>query len=153
MVNWINGHTDRFRCLVNHDGIFSLRGLYFSTEELWFPEWEFGLPFGPQQGEGGGEGEKGANAAAAPSSSYDKFSPDQFVHRWSTPCLVIQGGKDYRVVESEALATFTALQRRGVASRLLYFPDENHWCLKPANSVLWHDTVLDWLERWLKKKK
>jgi dipeptidyl aminopeptidase/acylaminoacyl peptidase len=150
MINWINGHTDRFSCLVNHDGIFSLRSFYYSTEELWFPEWEFGLPFGAHQGEGEGEGE---GEGGVTQSSYEQFSPDKFVHRWKTPCLVIQGGKDFRVVDSDALATFTALQRRGVASRLLYFPDENHWCLKPANSILWHDTVLVTSIKWLLKLK
>jgi len=133
MINWLNGHTNRFKCLVNHDGIFSLKNLYYTTEELWFPEYEFGLPFG------------------ASSGAADKWSPDAFIGEWQTPTLVIQGGKDYRVVETEGIATFTALQRRGIESRLLFFPDENHWCLKAANSLKWHSTVGEWLDKHLKE--
>lgn len=136
MINWINGHnngtTHRFKCLVNHDGIFSLRGLYFTTEELWFPEWEFGLPWKEPQ-------------------VYAKWSPDSFVGEWATPTLVIQGGKDYRVCETEGIATFTALQRLGIPSQMLFFPDENHWVLKPVNSLKWHETVSNWLKQWLMK--
>jgi dipeptidyl aminopeptidase/acylaminoacyl peptidase len=130
MVNWINGHSDRFRCLVNHDGVFSLRSQYFTNDELWFPEWEFGLPWERPD-------------------EYDKWSPDGFVSQWRTPTLVIHGGQDFRVCETEGIATFTALQRRGVPSQLLYFPDENHWVLKPLNSLKWHSTVFSWLHRWL----
>jgi dipeptidyl aminopeptidase/acylaminoacyl peptidase len=131
MINWLNGHTNQFKCLVNHDGIFDLKNLYYSTEELWFPEWEFGLPWEKDNG-------------------YDKVNPATFVANWSTPTLVIQGGKDYRVVETEGIATFTALQRRGIPSQLLFFPDENHWTLKPMNSLKWQNTVVAWLNRWLK---
>lgn len=138
MINWINGHTNRFKCLVNHDGIFSLRALYYTTDELWFPEWEFGLPFALAN-----------SAQVSTDSDYDKFSPERFVHEWRTPCLVIQGGRDYRVVETEAIATFTALQRKRIPSRMLYFHDENHWCLKAINSIMWHDTVFAWLGQWL----
>mmetsp|Transcript_4915 Transcript_4915/g.7492 ORF Transcript_4915/g.7492 Transcript_4915/m.7492 type:complete len:766 (+) Transcript_4915:67-2364(+) len=130
MINWINGHSDMFKCLVNHDGIFDLRSLYYSTEELWFPEWEFGLPW--------------ENAAV-----YEKWSPSTYLKNWNTPTLVIQGGKDYRVVETEGLSTFTALQRRNIPSQMLFFPDENHWCLKPMNSIEWHKTIVAWLEKWL----
>jgi dipeptidyl aminopeptidase/acylaminoacyl peptidase len=133
MINWLAGKTpDRFRCLVNHDGIFDQRLMYYSTEELWFPEWEQGGPYYSNP------------------EFYEKDNPAQHVDRWKTPMLVVQGGLDYRVPDTQGLATFTALQRRGVPSRLLYFPDENHWVLKPANSVLWHDTVLGWLEQWLR---
>ena len=83
------------------------------------------------------------------SAEYDKWSPDGFVGNWNTPTLVVQGGKDYRVCEGEGIATFTALQRRGVESRLLFFPDEGHWVLKPKNSLLWYQTVFSWLEKWL----
>jgi dipeptidyl aminopeptidase/acylaminoacyl peptidase len=133
MINWIAGNwSDRFKCLVNHDGILDERMAYFDTEELWFPEWEHkGTPW--------------TNAAA-----YEKHNPIAHVSKWKTPMLVIQGGKDYRVVETQAIGTFNALQRRGIPSRFLYFPDENHWVLKPANSVLWHDTVLGWLDQWTK---
>jgi dipeptidyl aminopeptidase/acylaminoacyl peptidase len=131
MINWIAGQwPDRFKCLVSHDGIFDQRSMYYSTEELWFPEWENG---GPEY----------ANPAA-----YAKFNPVSDVTRWKTPMLVIHGQQDYRVPYTQGLAVFTALQRRGVPSELLYFPDENHWVLKPANSIQWYDTVIGWMNRW-----
>jgi dipeptidyl aminopeptidase/acylaminoacyl peptidase len=133
MTNWIAGAwPDGFKCLVTHDGIFDQRTMYYSTEELWFPEWEQGGPYW-------------TNAAG-----HERHNPAQLVDRWRTPMLVVQGGLDYRVPESQGISTFNTLQRRGIASQFLYFPDENHWVLKPANSVLWHDTVLAWLDRWLK---
>ena len=133
MINWINGHTNRFQCLVNHDGGFDEYANYFTTEELWFPEWEFkGTPW-------------------ANPELYDKFSPSRYVAKWQTPTLVIHGANDFRLVDAEGIATFTALQRRGIPSQFLYFPDENHWVAKPKNSILWHDSVLDWLDRWLKR--
>jgi dipeptidyl aminopeptidase/acylaminoacyl peptidase len=133
MINWIAGNwPDRFKCLVNHDGILDERMGYFDTEELWFPEWE----------RGGTPWEM--------SAGYAKFNPIDHVGKWKTPMLVVHGGQDFRVVETQGLGTFTALQRRGIPSKLLYFPDENHWVLKPANSILWHDTVLDWLDQWTK---
>jgi len=131
MVNWIAGNwSERFRCLVAHDGNLDERAAYFDTEELWFPEHDhMGTPW--------------QNAA-----SYEKHNPINFVQNWRTPMLIVHGGKDYRVVDTQGLMTFTAAQRMGVPSRLLYFPDENHWVLKPANSILWHETVLAWLKRW-----
>ncbi len=134
MVNWIAGNwPDRFKCLVAHDGNLDERFAYYATEELWFPEWEHGgTPWTNPQG-------------------YAKHNPLDFVKNWKTPMLVVHGAKDYRVVETGGFATFTALQRKGIPSKLLYFPDENHWVLKPHNSVLWHDTVLDWLDRWTKR--
>ncbi|WP_440950733.1 dipeptidyl-peptidase 5 [Methanosphaerula subterraneus] len=131
MVNWIAGAwPDRFRCLVTHDGPFDIRQSYFDTDELWFPEWNHnGTPWENPE-------------------AYSRFNPAEHVDAWKTPTLVIQGGKDYRVPETEGFAVFTALQRRNIPSRLLYFPDENHWVQKPGNSILWHDTVLDWLDRW-----
>jgi dipeptidyl aminopeptidase/acylaminoacyl peptidase len=133
MVNWIAGNwPDRFKCLVTHDGNLDERFAYFATEELWFPEWEHGgTPWENPQ-------------------NYAKHNPLDFVKNWKTPMLVVHGAKDYRVVETGGFAAFTALQRRGIPSRLLYFPDENHWVLKPNNSILWYDTVLDWLDRWTK---
>jgi dipeptidyl aminopeptidase/acylaminoacyl peptidase len=132
MINWINGHTNRFKCLVNHDGGFDEFANYFTTEELWFPEWEYkGTPWERPE-------------------LYDKFSPARYVAKWQTPTLVIHGAKDYRLADSEGIATFTALQRRGIPSQLLYFPDENHWVLKQRNSIVWYETVLEWLHRWLK---
>jgi dipeptidyl aminopeptidase/acylaminoacyl peptidase len=130
MINWINGHTDRFRCLVSHDGELDVKSSYYSTEELWFPEWEFGgTPWEHPEG-------------------YEKVSPEAFVAQWKTPMMVVHGAKDFRLPETEGFGVFTALQRRGIPSQLLYFPDENHWVLKPRNSVRWYDTVLAWLDRW-----
>jgi dipeptidyl aminopeptidase/acylaminoacyl peptidase len=133
MINWIAGRWPaRFRCLVNHDGVFDLRGMYYSTEELWFNEWEFGGPYYevPQ--------------------NHERFNPVNFVAEWRTPMLVIHGGQDFRVPLAQGIGTFTALQRRGIESRFVYFPDENHWVLKPANSVQWYDTVIGWLDKHLK---
>lgn len=134
MINWIAGNwPDRFRCLVNHDGNLDERSAYFDTEELWFPEWDHGgTPW---------ENSKG----------YEKHNPVNFVKNWKTPMLVVHGALDFRVVETQGLSTFNALQRKGIPSKLLYFPDENHWVLKPHNSILWHNTVLDWLDQWTKK--
>lgn len=134
MINWIAGKTDRFKALVCHDGNLDERFAYFDTEELWFPEWEHG---GPPWQEG---------------SSFGKHNPIDHVHKWKTPMLVIHGQLDFRIPYAQGLATFTALQRQGIPSRLLIFPDENHWVLKPANSILWHETVLGWLDQWVKGK-
>jgi dipeptidyl aminopeptidase/acylaminoacyl peptidase len=131
MINWINGHTTRFKCLVNHDGGFDEFANYFTTEELWFPEWEFkGLPWEKPE-------------------LYDKFSPSRYIAKWQTPTLVIHGANDFRLVDAEGIATFTALQRRGIPSQMLYFPDENHWILKSKNSIVWHETIIGWLDKWL----
>ncbi|MEE4272829.1 MAG: S9 family peptidase [Thermoanaerobaculales bacterium] len=130
MINWIQGMTDRFAALVCHDGNLDELMAYYDTEELWFPEWEHGgTPWENPEG-------------------YTKHSPIQHVGRWQTPQLVIHGALDYRVVDTQGIATFNALQRRGVPSRLLYYPDENHWVLKPANSIQWHEVVLEWMGRW-----
>jgi len=136
MINWIQGNwPDRFRCLVSHDGNLDERAAYYDTEELWFPEWDhMGLPWENPE-------------------SYEKHNPVNFVKNWKTPMLVVHGGRDYRIVDSQGISTFTALQRKGIPSRFLYFPDENHWVLKPENSILWHDTVLAWLDQWTKEKK
>ncbi|MCE3607821.1 S9 family peptidase [Massilia sp. P8910] len=132
MMNWIAGNwADGFRCLVNHDGVFDTRGMAYATEELWFTEWE-------------NKGTYLANAAG-----YEQFNPVHFVKNWKTPMLVVQGDLDFRIPTSQALGTFTALQRQGIESKLLVFPDENHWVLKPANSVLWHNTVKQWLDQHL----
>ena len=133
MMNWIEGNwPDRFRCIVNHDGVFDQRMMYYATEELWFPEWELG---GPQY-----ENPQG----------YEALNPVDLVSQWKTPMLVIHGEQDFRIPYPQGLAAFTALQRRGIESRLLVFPDENHWVLKPANSILWYHTVLGWLDTHLK---
>ncbi len=133
MINWIAGNwPDRFRCLVNHDGNLDERMAYFDTEELWFPEWDHvGTPWENPEG-------------------YEKHNPVNSVRNWQTPMLVIHGARDYRVVDTQGIATFNALQRRGIPSKLLYFPDENHWVLQPHNSILWHDTVIGWLDQWVK---
>ncbi|NLI47402.1 MAG: S9 family peptidase [Acidobacteria bacterium] len=133
MINWIAGNwPDRFRALVVHDGNLDERMAYYDTEELWFPEWDHeGLPWEKPE-------------------HYTRHNPIDYVKNWRTPTLVIHGGKDYRVVDTQGLSTFTALQRRGVESRFLHFPDENHWVLKPHNSILWHDTVIAWLDKFCK---
>jgi len=134
MINWIAGNwPDGFCCLVCHDGNLDEKFAYFDTEELWFPEWEHGgTPWeNPEE--------------------YEKHNPINYLKNWKTPMLVVHSALDFRVVETQGLSTFTALQRKGIPSKLLYFPDENHWVLKPHNSILWHNTVLDWLDEWLKK--
>jgi dipeptidyl aminopeptidase/acylaminoacyl peptidase len=131
MMNWFQGHTDRFRTIINHDGLFDLRSMYFATEELWFPEWEFGGP--PWEG----------------SEAYDRWNPAASVEEWDTPMLIIHGEQDFRVPFEQGLAAFTALRRRDVPARLLVFPDEGHWVLRPSNALVWWDTIYDWLDRWL----
>jgi dipeptidyl aminopeptidase/acylaminoacyl peptidase len=132
MINWIAGQwPDRFRCLVNHDGVFDNRSMYYTTEELWFPEWEHGGTYFDNP------------------EGYEKHNPALFVDRWQTPMLVIHGELDYRVPVTQGIAAFTAAQRRGIESRFLYFPDENHWVLKPHNSIHWHEQVNAWLHQFL----
>jgi dipeptidyl aminopeptidase/acylaminoacyl peptidase len=129
MQNWIAGNwPDAFRCIVNHDGIFDMRSMYYSTEELWFPEWENGGTYYEHP------------------EIHERFNPANHVSQWRTPMLIIHGEKDFRVPYAQGISTFTALQRRGVESRLIVFPDENHWGLKPNNSIFWYGTVLDWLD-------
>ncbi|HEX5734893.1 MAG TPA: S9 family peptidase [Blastocatellia bacterium] len=136
MVNWIEGHNDdprvRFKALVSHAGVYNLTSMYGATEELWFPEWEFkGTPWtNPEM--------------------YTRWSPHMQVKNFKTPLLVVHGELDYRVPVTEGLQLFTALQRQGVESRLLIYPDEGHWILKPQNSELWYDTVLGWFNKYLK---
>ena len=132
MQNWIAGNwSDRFKCIVNHDGIFDTRSMYYTTEELWFAEWENGGTYYDH------------------AQKHEQFNPANYVKNWRTPMLVIHGAQDFRVPDNQGIATFTALQRRGIESRLLYFPDENHWVLKPANSLQWHRNVLEWLDQHL----
>ncbi len=133
MINWMHGQpfAKEFKAFVCHDGNLDERMAYFDTEELWFPEWEHG---GTPWAEGSG---------------YGKHNPVDFVQNWHVPTLVVHGALDYRVVDTQGLSTFTALRRQGVPARLLYFPDENHWVLKPANSIQWHDEVMNWLTRWI----
>lgn len=134
MMNWIAGNwPDGFRCIVNHAGIFDTRSMGYMTEELWFTEWENGGP--PWD----------------PKADYEKWNPLNHVTKWRTPMLVLHGEKDYRVPYAQGIATFTTLQRRGIPSRLVTYPDENHWVLKPANSVQWHREVLGWLDAYLRR--
>jgi dipeptidyl aminopeptidase/acylaminoacyl peptidase len=132
MANWLLGHTDRFKCIVSHDGTFNTESAYGTTEELWFPEWEFKGPPWKQR------------------ELYRKFSPHLFADKFKTPTLVIHGQNDYRLDVSEGFQLFTALQRLKVPSKMLYFPDEGHWVLKPQNSRLWYETVNDWVDQWCK---
>ncbi|MER2177614.1 MAG: S9 family peptidase [Stenotrophomonas maltophilia] len=130
MVNWIAGNwNEPWKCLVNHDGVFDQRMMGYATEELWFTEWE----------QGGTPYEKAA--------SYEKFNPVNHVSDWKKPILIVHGQLDYRIPVEQGLAAFTAAQRQGIESKFLYFPDENHWVLKPQNSVQWHDTVNGWLKQ------
>ncbi len=130
MVNWIAGNWNQpWKCLVNHDGIFDARFMGYSTEELWFSERENG------------------GTPWTPGTTYEQFNPANFVQNWRVPELVIHGGRDFRVPLEQGIATFTALQRKGVDSKFLYFPEENHWVLKAQNSVQWHDEVMAWLNK------
>jgi dipeptidyl aminopeptidase/acylaminoacyl peptidase len=132
MIDWILGHTDRFKALASHDGVYNLTSMYGVTEELWFPEWEFhGNPWDNPE-------------------LYEKWSPHLYVKNFKTPTLVIHSELDFRVPIDQGLQLFTALQRRGVPSKLLYFPDEGHWVLKPRNSRLWYETVIGWFDQYLK---
>jgi dipeptidyl aminopeptidase/acylaminoacyl peptidase len=132
MIDWIAGHTNRFKALVSHDGIYDSRSMYGETEEIWFDEWEHqGPPWTKRE-------------------AYEKSSPSNHVQNIQTPMLLVQGALDFRVPDSQAIQLFTALQRRGIPSRLLYFPDEGHWVLKPQNSQLWYKTVLGWLDKYVK---
>jgi dipeptidyl aminopeptidase/acylaminoacyl peptidase len=133
MVNWILGHTNRFKCLVSHDGTFNTESAWGTTEELWFNEWEFkGTPWESRD-------------------LYRKWSPHLSAPNFRTPTLVVHSQRDYRLDVSEGLQLFTTLQRMNVPSKMLYFPDEGHWVLKPQNSQLWYKTVNDWVDQWLKK--
>lgn len=132
MINWIAGNwSNQFKCLVNHDGVFDNRMMYYATEELWFVEWENGGPHYQNP------------------ENFEKFNPINHVKNWKTPMFVIQGDKDYRVPTTQSLATFTALQRQGIPSQMLVFEHENHWVLKPNNSQQWHQEVNAWLNKWL----
>ena len=132
MIYWLAGHTDRFKVLVDHDGVFNPASMFGSTEELWFPQWEFaGTPY--------------ANRAM-----YEKWAPLNFVQNWHTPMLIVHSQLDYRVDLSEGYQAFTALRKLGVPGKFLYFPDEGHWVLRPRNRRIWWGTVLDWLDQYLR---
>ncbi len=131
MINWMHGQpfAKKFKAFVCHDGNLDEQMAYYDTEELWFPEWEHGRPFEDP-------------------AAFQKHNPVNYVQNWHVPTLVVHGALDYRVVDTQGLSTFTALRRMGVPARLLYYPDENHWVLKPRNSIQWHDEVMGWLTRW-----
>ncbi len=133
MMNWIEGKwPDRFKCIVQHDGVFDARAMAYETEELWFDEWEHGQhPYYEAPGE------------------FEKWNPVNFVQNWKTPQLVVTSENDFRIPYTQGVAAFTALQRRNVPSRLLIFPDENHWVLKPKNSVQWYHEVFGWMRQWM----
>ncbi len=129
MINWIEGHNTSFNALVSHDGVYDQKSMYGETEELWFPEWEMrGTPWtNPEM--------------------YEKWSPSSYVKNFKTPMLIVQGGKDFRVPEGQAFQLFTALQRVGVESKLLYFPNETHFVLKPQNAKFWWQSIFDWFNK------
>ncbi|MEH3037323.1 MAG: S9 family peptidase [Sphingomonas adhaesiva] len=134
MMNWFEGRwPDRFRCIVQHDGVFDARAMAYETEELWFDEWEHG-----------------GKAYFEDPAAFEKWNPVNYVDKWKTPMLVITGEKDFRIPYTQGLAAFTALQRRDIPSRLLVFPNENHWVLKPKNSRQWYGEVIGWMDRWTK---
>ena len=133
MMNWISGHwPERFKCIVNHAGLYDMPSFYSSTEELWFPEHDLGGPVW--------EG----------SEDYSKFDPARYVKNWKTPMLVIQGELDYRVPYAQSLGAFTALQRQGIESRLVMFPTEDHHIRNPDNLIKWYDEVFKWMEKYIK---
>jgi dipeptidyl aminopeptidase/acylaminoacyl peptidase len=134
MVNWMAGHTNRFKALVSHAGIFNLEHMYGATEEIWFTEWEMGGPFWKPK---------------AMDENYRRWSPHLAAQNFRTPTLLIHGEQDFRVPYYESVAMFTALQRQGIPSRFVIYPDEGHWILKPQNARLWYGEVLGWLGRWL----
>ena len=135
MMNWIAGKwPDRFNCLIQHDGVFDARAMAYETEELWFDEWEHG----------------GKTYYEDP-AAFEKWNPVNHVANWKTPMLVVTGEKDFRIPYTQGLASFTALQRRNIPSRLVVFPDENHWVLKPKNSIQWYDEVFGWMDKWMGK--
>ena len=134
MVNWIAGHTNRFKALVSHAGPFNLENMATATEELWFPDWEYGGPFWDPK---------------AMATQYRVYSPHLFVKNFKTPTLVTGGELDYRVPYTEDLSMFTSLQRMNVPSRLVIFPDEGHWIGKPQNQRLWWGEVQSWLKKYL----
>ncbi|MGB6094628.1 MAG: S9 family peptidase [Moheibacter sp.] len=129
-------HNKRFKSFIAHDGVFDLKSMYGTTEELWFTNWDAG----------GAYWEKDNPAAV---KTYSEFDPSNLVNKWDTPIMIIQGGKDYRVPIEQGLEAFQAAQLHGIKSRLLYFPDENHWVLNPQNSIIWHTEFYKWLKETL----
>ena len=141
MVNWIQGHNDekKFKCLVTHDGVFSTITMFYATEEMWFPMSEYC----PRDKWGCKPYEEGYR------KGFEDYNPEYFAQNWNTPHLIIHGSKDYRIPITEGISAFTTLQIRGVPSKFLHFPNENHWVLKPMNSIKWYFEVLGWLDKYL----
>ncbi|KAJ2851726.1 dipeptidylpeptidase [Coemansia brasiliensis] len=131
MVNWINGHTQRFRALVSHDGKFSTISGFYGTDELWFPEWDLGKPWDPSG-----------------RAILEENNPERFASSFKTPTLFIQGEHDFRIPATESLGAWAMLRHRGIPSRLVYFPDEDHWINHGGNSMRWYTEVLDWITKW-----
>ncbi|MBA4316983.1 MAG: S9 family peptidase [Flavobacterium sp.] len=129
MINFIEGQNTKFNALVSHDGVFNFESMYGSTEEIWFSDWEYGGAYWNNK------------------TDYDKFSPNRFVKNFKTPMLIVHGGQDFRIPETQAMELFTALQLMKVESKLLYFPDETHFVTKPQNARLWWGTIFDWYEK------
>jgi dipeptidyl aminopeptidase/acylaminoacyl peptidase len=132
MMDWFQGHTTRFKTLITHCGVYNFESMYAQTEELWFDEWEHGgPPWGPNR------------------KSYEKFSPHRYAKNFKTPMLIIHNDLDFRVPVSQGHELFTTLQRLGVPSKFINFPDEGHWVLKPKNSEYWHKEVFAWLKKYV----
>jgi dipeptidyl aminopeptidase/acylaminoacyl peptidase len=171
MANWVLTHTNRFKCIVTHDGMYDPVSAFGATEELWFNEWEFRplagagvekqMPRGNDRKKSNGndagdavvEQEKAARpwdfyGKPANEDPFRKWSPMMFIKDAKTPTLVVHSQKDYRLDVSQGLQLYTALQLLGVPSKMLYFPDEGHWVTKPQNAELWWETVDDWCDRW-----
>jgi dipeptidyl aminopeptidase/acylaminoacyl peptidase len=133
MMNWIEGKwPDRFKCIVQHDGVFDARAMAYETEELWFDQWEHG-----------------GHAYFEAPQEYERWNPVNYVNNWKTPQLVITSENDFRIPYTQGIAAYTALQLKRVPSRLVVFPDESHWVLKPKNSIQWYDEVFGWMDRWM----
>jgi dipeptidyl aminopeptidase/acylaminoacyl peptidase len=132
-VNWIVGHSNRFKAAVSHDGVFNLESMSMSTEELWFPEWEFG----------------GRPWDAKARAQFAKWSPHLFAHNIKTPTLIITNELDFRVPVDQGMQMFTVLRRNGVPAEMIVFPDEGHWVLKANNSRYWHQAVFAWMKKYL----
>ena len=131
MMNWFQGHTDRFRTLITHCGVYNLESMYGTTEEVWFAEWDTGIPWRDRE-------------------QVAKWSPHTYAAKFKTPNLIIHNDLDFRVPLSQGMELFTALQRQGIPSRLVMFPDEGHWVNKPQNSDRWHREIFAWLKEYLK---
>ncbi len=132
MMDWFAGHTTKFKTLITHDGVYNFDSMYATTDEIWFDEWEHGgVPWDKDKRD-----------------SYEKFSPHRYADKFQTPMLIIHNDLDFRVPVSEGLQLFDTLQRKGVPSKMINFPDEGHWVLKPKNSEFWHKEVFAWLAKY-----